>query len=410
MTSLFLAGGAVRDMLLGRAVRDMDFVFSGTEEDFVQCFPHARKTSERPPIWVAEGFEFCPLAGNSPEEDILRRDLTINALLMDENGRLFLHPRTLNDLRESILRPVSEHAFFDDPARVYRLARLAATLPEFSLADEAVEQMRETAARGLLAALPAERVCGETLKALAAPRPSRFLSVLEQGGCLLPWFAEVVGCSDIPAGPSPWHDNSVLEHTGEIMDSIALHSGLSAGKRALAVWMGLCHDLGKADTDVELLPHHYGHEVRGELAARVLGTRLSLPKRFIRAGAMAARLHMKAGMLEKLRPATLRDTLWEAYTMKLHEEFWVLASADSGRNLQVDADAALDCILKVRLPEEKRGLGEASGRFLRELQCQTLALARREESQTEPAGGASVSELGDRPGRRPRRGHAHCRT
>lgn len=379
MASLFLAGGAVRDMLLGKAVRDMDFVFSGTEEEFVQCFPCARKTGERPPIWVAKGFEFCPLAGNSPEEDILRRDLTVNALLMDENGRLFLHPRTLDDLRERILRPASVHAFFDDPARVYRLARLAAMLPGFSLADEAVEQMRETAARGLLAALPAERVCGETLKALAAPCPSRFLSVLEQGGCLLPWFAEVAACSDIPAGPPPWHDNSVFEHTGEIMDSIALHSGLPAGRRAIAVWMGLCHDLGKADTDAALLPHHYGHEARGELAARTLGTRLGMPKRFIRAGTMAARLHMKAGMLEKLRPATLRDTLWEAHTMGLHEEFWALAGADSGRNLREDADAALECILSVRLPEEKRGLGEASGRFLRELQCRTLALARRRE-------------------------------
>lgn len=392
MASLFLAGGAVRDMLLGKAVRDMDFVFSGTEGEFVQRFPHARKTNRRLSIWVVQGVELCLLAGNSPEEDILRRDLTINALLMDENGRLFLHPRTLDDLRERILRPVSDHAFFDDPARVYRLARLAATLPEFSPADEAVEQMRETAARGLLAALPAERVCGETLKALAAPCPSRFLSVLEQGGCLSPWFAEVVGCSDIPAGPFPRHDNSVLEHTGEIMDAIALHPGLSGGKRALAVWMGLCHDLGKADTDVTLWPHHYGHEVRGELAARTLGTRLSLPKRFIRAGAMAARLHMKAGMLERLRPATLRDMLWEVYAMRLHEEFWALAGADSGRNLQTAADAALDCILSVRLPEEKCGLGEASGHFLRELQCQALALARREESRAQKTAAEDIDQ------------------
>ncbi|HIV66527.1 MAG TPA: HD domain-containing protein [Candidatus Mailhella excrementigallinarum] len=381
MASLFLAGGAVRDMLLGRPVHDMDFAFSGTEEDFVQRFPHARKTSEHPPIWVAGGFEFCPLTGGSPDEDVMRRDLTVNALLLDDRGRLYMHPRSLDDLREGVLRPVSTCAFFDDPARVYRLARLAAALPDFSLAEEAVEQMRETAAHGLLESLPPERVCGETLKALAAPRPSRFLSALERGGCLRPWFAELAGCSDIPAGPRPWHDNSVLEHTGEIMDSIARNSGLPAGKRELAVWMGLCHDLGKAETDAAMLPHHYGHELRGELAARTLGGRLALPKRFIRAGAMAARLHMKAGMLEKLRPATLRDTLWEVHTMRLHEEFWALASADSGRRLQAEADAALDCILRVRLPEEKRGQGEASGRYLRELQCQTLAQARRAEGE-----------------------------
>ena len=128
MASLFLAGGAVRDMLLGRPVHDMDFAFSGTEEDFVQRFPHARKTSEHPPIWVAGGFEFCPLTGGSPDEDVMRRDLTVNALLLDDRGRLYMHPRSLDDLREGVLRPVSTCAFFDDPARVYRLARLAAAL------------------------------------------------------------------------------------------------------------------------------------------------------------------------------------------------------------------------------------------------------------------------------------------
>ena len=107
---------------------------------------------------------------------------------------------------------------------------------------------------------------------------------------------------------------------------------------------------------------------------------------------MAARLHMKAGMLERLRPATLRDMLWEVYAMRLHEEFWALAGADSGRNLQAAADAALDCILSVRLPEEKRGLGEASGRFLRELQCQALALARREESRAQKTAAEDIDQ------------------
>lgn len=111
MASLFLAGGAVRDMLLGRPVHDMDFAFSGTEEDFVQRFPHARKTSEHPPIWVAGGFEFCPLTGGSPDEDVMRRDLTVNALLLDDRGRLYMHPRSLDDLREGVLR-LFRHAPF----------------------------------------------------------------------------------------------------------------------------------------------------------------------------------------------------------------------------------------------------------------------------------------------------------
>ena len=376
MISLFLAGGAVRDMLLGRAVRDMDFAFCGSEEEFVQCFPKARKTNEHPPTWVSNGMEFCPLEGGNPDRDLLRRDLTINAMLMDEDGRLLSHPQALTDLQNGLLRPASSRAFFADPARVYRLARLAAELPDFSPTEEALEQMREVAGQGMLDALPPERVGGELLKALAAPLPSRFLYTLEKGNCLQPWFAELAGSSDIPAGPAPWHDNSVLEHTCDVMDSIAGQTLLPSERKKIAVWMGLCHDLGKTDTDRNLLPHHYGHESRGKRAAYALGMRLKLPRLFIRAGALAARLHMKAGMLEKLRPATLRDIVWEAYSKGFHKEFWALAGADSGKALQDKADSALKSILSVRLPPEKKGLGEASGMYLRELQCQRLARDR----------------------------------
>ena len=376
MISLFLAGGAVRDMLLGRAVRDMDFAFCGSEEEFVQCFPKARKTNEHPPTGVSNGMEFCPLEGGNPDRDLLRRDLTINAMLMDEDGRLLSHPQALTDL-QTVFCALPRHGLFLQTPHEYIVWPVwRRSCRNFSPTEEALEQMREVAGQGMLERSSSGKSWGGVAE--SSCRASAVTFSLHAGKRKLPspWFAELAGSSDIPAGPAPWHDNSVLEHTCDVMDSIAGQTLLPSERKKIAVWMGLCHDLGKTDTDRNLLPHHYGHESRGKRAAYALGMRLKLPRLFIRAGALAARLHMKAGMLEKLRPATLRDIVWEAYSKGFHKEFWALAGADSGKALQDKADSALKSILSVRLPPEKKGLGEASGMYLRELQCQRLARDR----------------------------------
>ena len=141
-----------------------------------------------------------PLHENSPERDLAARDLTINALALEENGRLHCHPQALRDLRDGILRPASSSAFESDPLRVFRVARFAAALPRFRLADECAAYMRAVPDEALRA-IPAERVGRELLKALAAPKPGRFLKVLDETSCLRVWFPELIAASVVPGGP-----------------------------------------------------------------------------------------------------------------------------------------------------------------------------------------------------------------
>lgn len=368
---LYLVGGAVRDLLLGRKPTELDFAFAGNVSDFLAAHPDAVCVGKSVNVCLWRGRECMPLRGGTLAADLAARDLTINALALDSEGLLHMHPQAVEDLRGKLLRPASPSAFADDPARVFRLARFAARWPDWRIDREAFAQMR--AVNGSrLAAIPPERVAREMLKALAAPRPARFFRVLAQGGCLLPWFEEHEKARHIPAGPRQWHANSVFGHSLRLMDELA--------GDAMAVWMALCHDLGKIGTDPALLPHHYGHEARGVPFALALAKRLRLPAVYARAGALAAEEHMKAGMFCRLRAGTRRDLLWRVNQLGLSQPFWKLADADSKAAPSVLAYPGLEAISAVRLPEEWRNRGEESARKFRELQCAALAALRKKES------------------------------
>ncbi|MDL2317245.1 HD domain-containing protein [Desulfovibrio sp. OttesenSCG-928-A18] len=381
----YVAGGAVRDMLLGRAFRDVDYLVVDSEQHFLQRNPAARKIQSVPaPIYLLHGQEYTVLdpAGQGPEamlhQDLLRRDFTINALLLSESGILRAHRHSFADLREKRLRPASATALADDPVRIFRAARFAAMLPDFSVHEDVLVQMRAAAQLGSCAAIAAEQVGKECLKALACARPGNFLRLLQDTGCLGPWFAELEGADSIPAGPERYHSLSVFGHSARLMDSVArtaLDDAAGERERCLAVWMALCHDLGKCATPGEMLPRHIGHEKRGISMARDLGLRLRLPRLYIRAGEEACALHMKGGIYPGLRPGTRVDLL-----MRLHganpafiRPFCRLAAADSG-NAELPDIILRDYarILAVRLPRQWRDLGAESGRQLRELRCAAL--------------------------------------
>lgn len=360
---VYLVGGALRGLLLGHAPAELDFAFSGSMADFLRLHPDARQVGKSVRVGLWRGREYMPLRGPNLQADLQARDLTINALALDEQGRLHAHPQALEDLRASVLRPASPTAFGDDPGRIFRLARFASLWPDWRIDASAVRQMR-TLPFGALAAVPAERVGRELRKALAGPAPARFLEVLAQGWALAPWFAELEAARGIPAGPAPWHKNSVWGHSLRLMNAVA--------GDALTAWMALCHDLGKIGTDPALLPHHYGHELRGVSLAQDLARRLRLPARYGKAGALAAAEHMKAGIFLKLRPGTRRDLLWRVHLAGLSKPFWRMVDADSGITLSTTAREQLGALLAVRLPEVWRGKGELSARKLRELHCQAL--------------------------------------
>lgn len=360
----FLVGGAVRDLLLGGAVCECDYTFTGTIEAFLQQHPAARMVGRSVKVCLLDGKDHMPLRGPTITDDLASRDLTINALALEANGILHMHPLALHDLQQGILRPASPTAFLDDPARIFRAARFAAHFADFRVDDAVYTQMRDPHVQAAQTELPAERVGREVLKALGCPKPSRFLQVLAQGGLLTPWFAELHGADTLPAGPPQWHRGTILEHIGEVMDAVA--------GDPLSVWMALCHDLGKVSTPPDILPHHYGHEKRGVDAAISLADRLALPKRYSEAGAVAAREHMKGGTYAQLRVGTRRDLLMAVHNAGLDIPFWHLVNADSHSHISSLAHAELKILLAIRLAPEWHNKGQISANKLRALHCAAL--------------------------------------
>jgi tRNA nucleotidyltransferase (CCA-adding enzyme) len=371
---ILLVGGAVRDLLLGREIRDVDYlVLDATAEEFEARFPEARKVGRSFPVYLHEGVEFAFPRRNGLEGDLEARDLTINAIGLDEEGNLYAHPQALADLHDRVLRPASQTSFTEDPLRVFRTARLWAELPEFRPHPELIRAMGAAGDQGLLENLSKERVAEECLKAFAAARPGRFLKLLDSGRCLSPWFEELGHARDIPAGPKPFHHGPVLEHLCEVMDRL---SG-----NPLRVYMGMVHDLGKTGTDPGRWPRHHGHERIGEELARRLGTRLGLPLRYIRAGAIAARHHMAGGVYSALRPGTKVDLLSTLSGADILEEFCAVIRADNGDDFLEQAKQDVSIIHSVHLKEEDRDLGPKSGEKLRTLRAQALAEWHREHTK-----------------------------
>jgi tRNA nucleotidyltransferase (CCA-adding enzyme) len=362
---IYLVGGAVRDELLGRPVRDRDYVvIGGDEEGFLRCFPEARKVGRKKSVYYLDGDEYTISPAQSIEEDLFTRDLTINALARDEQGRVIAHPEALNHLEEKILYPVSRANFFADPARVFRAARFGACFPDFSVHPDLMALMREVADQGACRTLSAERVGHELHKSLFCPAPCRFVCLCRQAGALTDWFKELDRGASIPAGPFPYHDETVLEHLCQVMDRLA-------GDPVL-VWMGLCHDLGKTVTPSSLWPAHHGHDKAGVRIARDLGTRLRLPAAMIRAGMAAARWHMVLAMYPTLRPGTRVDLLTGVESSELLGRLCALVVADGGEDVAELVFRDFGIIHDVHLPPSWQGLGPRSGERLRTLRAQAL--------------------------------------
>ncbi|HEX7037769.1 MAG TPA: multifunctional CCA tRNA nucleotidyl transferase/2'3'-cyclic phosphodiesterase/2'nucleotidase/phosphatase [Pseudomonadales bacterium] len=219
---VYLVGGAVRDDLLGREVRERDWVVVGSTPEAMRRLGYKQVGRDFPVFLHPDTGEEYALARTERktgpghtgfvchagpdvtlEEDLERRDLTINAMARSAAGELIDPFGGRRDLERRTLRHVSD-AFVEDPLRVFRVARFAAQLPGFEVAAETLALMRSMAADGALSELSAERVWQELYKALAAPAPQRFLDVLAAAGALAPWFTELEGVTaDWPAEPDP---------------------------------------------------------------------------------------------------------------------------------------------------------------------------------------------------------------
>jgi tRNA nucleotidyltransferase (CCA-adding enzyme) len=319
---VYLVGGAVRDRLLGLPHEDRDFVVVGaTAEDLIdqgfrqvgKDFPvflhpqtkeqYALARTERKTGPGYRGFRVHAHPGVTLEEDLRRRDLTINALAEDEQGNLIDYYGGRWDLENRVLRHVSP-AFVEDPVRLLRVARYAARYSGlgFTVADETMALMRAMVEKGETDALVPERVWQELVKALAELEPSRFFDVLRESGALSRLFPEIDRLFGIPQAEK-WHpeiDSGI--HAMMVLDMAAR---LSADPEIR--FAALTHDLGKGTTPSEILPHHKGHEGRSLDLIEGLCNRLKAPRRFCELARMVARYHGMAHKIEELHPGTVLD-------------------------------------------------------------------------------------------------------
>ena len=319
---VYLVGGAVRDQLLGLAPKERDWVVVGaTPEEMLargfrmvgKDFPvflhpetheeYALARTERKTGPGYRGFRVHAAPDVSLEEDLRRRDLTVNAIAQTPDGRIIDPFGGVADLEARVLRHVSP-AFVEDPVRILRTARFAAKLAPwgFRVAPETLELMRRMVASGEVDALVPERVWKETERALGEARPRRFVEVLRDCGALARLFPEIHRLFGVPQPPEHHPEVDTGLHTLLVLDRAAELSPSPPVRFA-----ALVHDVGKGLTPKEGWPRHPGHEARGVPLVEAMCRRLRTPRAYRDLAVAVTRYHIHYHRAAELRPATLVD-------------------------------------------------------------------------------------------------------
>ncbi|WP_133682647.1 multifunctional CCA addition/repair protein [Paludibacterium purpuratum] len=335
----YIVGGAVRDTLLGRTPGDRDWVVVGATPQAMQDlgfkpvgkdFPvflhpqtheeYALARTERKTAPGYHGFAFHAAPDVTLEQDLSRRDLTINAMAMDEQGRIVDPFGGQADLAAGILRHVSP-AFAEDPVRILRVARFAARFG-FTLAAETLQLMRDMADNGEVDALVAERVWQEMARALMEEKPSGFFLTLRACGAQARILPEIDALFGVPqrADYHPEVDTGV-----HVM--LALDYAAACGHPLATRFAVLAHDLGKALTPADILPRHIGHEPRGEAPLIELCERLRVPADCRDLARMTVLQHTKVHCAGELRPATTLKLFKDCDAMRRPERFQQMLDA-----------------------------------------------------------------------------------
>lgn len=333
---VYLVGGAVRDALLGRTVQERDWVVVGATPAELESLGYAPVGREFPvflhPVTHEEyalarlerktapgyrGFiaDFAPTV--TLEEDLLRRDLTVNAIAQDAEGNLIDPHGGRRDLDARVLRHVSQ-AFAEDPVRILRVARFLARFAPlgFSIAPETLQLMRAMVASGEVDALVPERVWKEMEKALGEPRPDAFITALRDCGALAKLLPEIDALFGVPQ-PERWHPEI---DTGVHL-LMTLHVAAQRGAAPAVVFAVLVHDLGKALTPQDELPQHKGHETAGLPLIRQLAERLRVPTEFRDLALLVSRFHTHVHRAMELRAATVLELLESADAFRRPDRF-----------------------------------------------------------------------------------------
>ena len=317
---VYLVGGAVRDQLLGHPYHEKDYVVVGaTPEQLLaqgyqpvgKDFPvflhpeskeeYALARTERKSGHGYHGFEFYTDVNVTLEDDLIRRDLSINAMAMDDHGTVYDPYHGQDDLNHKILRHVSP-AFAEDPLRVLRVARFAARYAQygFTVADETIELMRQLAESGELEALTPERVWKETSRALMEDHADVYFEVLRACGALKVLFPEIDALYGIPQRPEYHPEIDCGIHT-----MMALQQACKANYSLDVRFAVLVHDLGKALTPKAELPRHIMHEERGIKPVTEVCDRLKVPTQTKQLALAVCKEHLKCHQAFTLKAGTV---------------------------------------------------------------------------------------------------------
>ena len=336
---IYCVGGAVRDRLLGLPVQDHDWVVVGSTPEAMVAqgfqpvgkdFPvflhpqtheeYALARTERKTARGYKGFAVYAAPDVTLEQDLLRRDFTINAIAQDADGNLIDPYNGVADLRAGILRHVSD-AFGEDPVRILRAARFAARFG-FGIAPETLALMRGMVSSGEVDALVAERVWQELARGLMEKTPSRFFDALRSCGALEKILPEVDALFGVPQ-PEKYHPEIDCGiHTLLVTDDAAQHDYPLEVRFA-----ALTHDLGKASTPRDILPRHIGHELRGVAIIKKLAQRLRAPAGCRDLALLAARYHGDIHRAADLRAGTIIKLFQSTDAWRRPERFVQLLQA-----------------------------------------------------------------------------------
>ncbi len=317
---MYLVGGAVRDMFLEKTIHDRDYCVTGiSQAEFKNLFPEAHLRGKDFPVYDIDkneialarterktskghkGFEIKTDKKISIEQDLARRDITINSIAIDILTNKIIDPfNGVKDIKNKLIRATTD-SFSEDPLRVYRVARFAAQL-EFEVEENTLKLMNSLKAE--LSTISKERVFTEFRKALKTEKPSIFFDVLKKADVLEVYFKEIadlIGAEQPvkyhPEGDSFIHTMEVVDRASKVTDRLEIR------------YSALVHDLGKGVTPKEEYPHHHGHDIRGIEIVKRFSNRIGVPSSWNKCGVISSREHMLGGFFWNMTPAKQVDFL-----------------------------------------------------------------------------------------------------
>jgi tRNA nucleotidyltransferase (CCA-adding enzyme) len=301
---IFLVGGTVRDMLLHRKNRDIDLIAVLSDEELRELGFGLVNATSATAIYFKHHPDFGSIevtrieSLDDLENDLFRRDFTINAMVMDLNGALGDPLGGEKDLNKGVFRACSDHTFRGDPLRIFRAFRFECDF--WSMAPDTTALIRSDNWSEVFSAMPVERFSNEMLKALALKMPEHFFQRMIEFNVGVEFLPELFRMPLIPAGSLVHHpEGDLFTHSIQVLQRVAAQT-----YDPLARFCALFHDLGKLATDPELYPKHHGHDDAGFEMAEKFCSRLRLPSTYHKALAWISRLHGKANKWDELRDST----------------------------------------------------------------------------------------------------------